>query len=79
MACLLASLLFQACTPYWRFQYEESADPRAMSAYMRAVMCREQGDTSGEISYLQEALRYDKQSHRLQAELAEAKEKRRLD
>ena len=67
LAILIAICLFAGCTPYYTWGYAPTIHPEATTAYIHAVMARENGDYALALRYYDQALRRTK-SDRVRAE-----------
>lgn len=65
-------LLCSVASGCQRFDYQYALPPQAMSAYIRAVLCRQQNDYHCELAYLDQSMRWGGHSARLDAERQEA-------
>ena len=54
----LLPLLCASCTPAYTWGYAATIHPKAIEAYIQAILARENGDIDAASDYYDEALRY---------------------
>ena len=70
------SLISSACSPSYTWGYEKTIHPKSVTAYIYAVMAKENGDNEAALEYYDKALSYTR-SDKVKAErkaLAESME-----